>query len=128
MAITFSFVGATPNRAVYKLTSLSGGDGTLPNAGGATPDLSTDIPAGTPLGDYLRQTVANSAAAVNLLQNTTRAQVTVQSSLVAEPGYFTVQAVQDEGSELPALEVHAEPQTTDSEAFLTIELFHSIAK
>jgi hypothetical protein len=128
MALTLTFVGYTPNRAIYQITSNSGGSGTLPNQGGATPDLSTDIPAGTPLGDYLRHAVANDAAAKSALQLTTRAKVAVQSVETNDPGYFTVEARRNATSGLPELILEGNPQTADVQGVLEIELFHTIAK
>jgi hypothetical protein len=46
MAVTTVLVSASPNLLVYKMTAAGAETGTIPCAGGATPDIQTDSPAG----------------------------------------------------------------------------------
>lgn len=133
MALTFTFVGYTPNRAVYKITSISGGGGTLPNQGGTTPDLSTDIPATVPIGAYLRTAIATAAAGQNLISYNTAFKAIVRCTTAntdAKTCYFAVEATRNVTSGLADLLVNSDADGTqgDSEGVLELELYHTIAK
>lgn len=132
MSLTFTFVGHTQNRAVYKITSISGADGTLPNVGGTTPDLSTDIPATTPIGAYIRTAVATDAAAANLIHYNTRFKAIVRCTSAdtnAKTAYFAISALKDT-SGLAKLLVNSDADGAqgDSDGVLELELYHTIAK
>lgn len=133
MPLTFTFIGATPNRAVYKITSVSGGSGVITNEGAATPDLSTDIPANTPIGAYLRTAVATDAAGQTLIHYNTRFKAVVRGStsiLNSDTSYFTIQARQSATSGLAELVVNSQSVVAANapEGVLELELYHTIAK
>jgi hypothetical protein len=133
MGLTFTFVGYTPNRAVYKITSISGGSATLPNQGGTTPDLSTDIPANTPIGAYLRTAIATAAAGQNLIHYNTRFKAVARcttAALDANTSYTSIEAQKNGTSGLTDLLVNLNSAATQNspEAVLELELYHTIAK
>ena len=133
MALTFTFIGYTPNRAVYKITSTSGGNATLLNQGGVTPDLSTDIPATSPIGAYLRTLVASDGAGQTLINyNTAFKAIARCTTANTDPKtcYFAIEALRNVTSGLTDLLVNADADGTqgDSEGVLELELYHTIAK
>lgn len=135
MSLTFQFVSATPHRAVYKVTSSSGGSGTLTNQGAATPDIATDIPNGlSPLGTYLAATVASDAAAQLRINYTANFSATLkgsQSSSLALSTYGTVQAVRNATSgkvDFQCRLAGTDDPPGNAEGVLELEYFHTIAK
>ncbi len=80
MAISFLFVNKTRSRVRYLATRIVGGGttGTIPNSGGATPDLITDLPDnGSPMAKTVRKAAANLAAAQLILEQSGNVRVTV---------------------------------------------------
>lgn len=133
MALTFTFIGSTPSRAVYKITSTSGGTGILLNQGGTTPDLSTDIPATSPIGAYIRTAVASDAAAQTLLNYNTKFKMIARSTNgtpIDKICYIGIEGQRNVTSGLANLFVGSDADGTqgDSEAVLELELYHTIAK
>jgi hypothetical protein len=133
MALTFTFVGYTPNRAVYKITSVSGGNATLLNEGGVTPDLSTDIPATAPIGAYLRTLIASDLAGQNLIHFNTAFKAIARCTTAtpdAKTCYWAIEAQRNATSGLANLFINSDADGTqgDSEGVLELELYHTIAK
>jgi len=135
MSLTFTFVGATPQRAVYKITSSSGGSGTLPNEGGATPDLETDLGTlfNTPLAKYLSEAVADDAEAQTRINYTDAFKASARATLSSNTtfGFFSVEALQSQASgkvELVLRGANWAETPGNMEGVLELELFHTIAK
>jgi hypothetical protein len=131
MSLAFTLIGSSPNRVMYKVTSNSGEDGTLPNQGGVSPDLTTDTAAGTPIGQFVRSLVANDTAAENLFVYNINAKCRITGTTpttAAKTPAWGVTATRNLTSGKADVYVRAATSLADAGGVLEIEVFHTIAK
>ena len=130
MAITFSFKFRTPLRAVYLATRAAGGltAAAIPNSGGASPDLLTDIPDDkSPLAQLVRTAVANNTAAQALLQESGTARISVMPKSGAGTNW-AIRGVEGGGRPSVTVEYDATNGVDGNDAYVEIQFVPALQR